>query len=96
VRVADLEFVVRADADAGNENFPHARRAEQSHRMKPPVPIIEIPDDADALRVRRPDREARAGDAVGRAQLRAELVENFPLIAFAEQEQIRFAERRQK
>ena len=96
VRVADLKFVMRALPHAGNENFPDAGRAEQAHRMKAPVPIVEIADDADALRVRRPDGEARAVNAVNRAQLRAELVVNFPLVAFAEQKQIRFAQRRQK
>ena len=64
--------------------------------MEPPVPIVEIADDADALGIRRPDGEARAGHAVNHAQLRAELLENFPLVALAEQEQIRFAQRRQK
>ena len=96
VRVADLEFVMRACADAGNENFPDAGGAEQPHGMEPPVPIVEIADDADALGVRRPDGKAGAGHAVSRAQLRAELFVNFPLVALAEQKQIRFAERRQK
>jgi hypothetical protein len=96
VRVADLKFVMRADADAGQENFPDARRAEQPHRMKTSVPAVKIADDADALRVRRPDREARAGHAVNGAQLRAELVINFPLVALAKEKQVRLAERRQK
>ena len=32
VRIADFKFVMRAFADAGNENFPDAGRAEQPHR----------------------------------------------------------------
>src|SRR5437879_678712 len=64
--------------------------------MKTSVPIVEIADDADALRVRRPDGEARAGNAVNRAQLRAELVVDFPLVPLAEEKQIRLAERRQE
>ncbi len=67
VRITDLEFVMRALPHAGNENFPDAGRAEQSHRMKTSIPIVEITDDTDALRVWRPDREARAVDAVNRA-----------------------------
>ena len=64
--------------------------------MKAAVPMVEIADDADALRIRRPDGEAGAGHAVNHAQLRAELLVNFPFVALAEQKQIRFAERRQK
>ena len=64
--------------------------------METPVPVVEIADDADALGVRRPDGETRAGNAVNHAQLRAELLVNFPLVALAEEEQIRFAQRRQK
>ena len=61
-----------------------------------PVPMVEIADDADALGVRRPDGEAGAVNAVNHAELRAELVVNFPLVALAEEKQIRFAERGQK
>ena len=96
VRVANFEFVERALAHAGNENLPHARSAETAHRMKAPVPVIEIADDTDALRIRRPDGEARAGHAIDHAQLRAELVVDLPLIAFAEEIKILFAQRRQK
>ena len=96
VRVADFEFVMRALPHAGDENFPHAGRAQQPHGMKAPVPIVEIAHDADALGIRRPDGEAGAVHAVNRAQLRAELLVNFPLVALAEEEQIRFAQRRQK
>jgi hypothetical protein len=96
VRVADLKFVMRTLSHAGNENFPHAGRAEQPHRMKPPVPVVEIADDADALGVWRPDGKAGAGHAINHAQLRAELLENFTLVALAEEEQVRFAQRRQK
>src|ERR1035438_6323426 len=42
---------MRADADARNENFPDAGRSEQSHGMKPSVPMVEIANDADAQRV---------------------------------------------
>ena len=96
VRVADLELVMRAPPHAGNENFPDPGSPEQAHGMKPPVPTIEIADHADALRIRRPDREARAVNAVNRAQLRAQLVVNLPLVALAKQEQVGFAQRGQK
>ena len=96
VRIADLKFVMRAFPHTGNENFPDAGRAEQPHRMKPPVPMIEIADDADALRIRRPNGKTDARNTVNHAQLRAELFVNTPLVALAEQEQIRFTQCRQK
>ncbi len=96
VRVANLKFVMRALPHARNENFPHAGRAQQPHGMATPVPMVEVANDADALRIGRPDGEARAGHAVNHTQLRAELVVNFPLVALAEQIQIRLAQRGQK
>ena len=95
-RFAHLELVMRALAHAGNENLPDARRAQRAHRMASPVPAVEIADHADALRVGRPDGEAGARHAVDRAQLRAELVVNPPLVALAEQVQVRLAQRRQE
>ena len=69
---------------AGNENFPNAGRAEQTHRMKTSVPIVEITNNADALRVWCPDGKTGSVNAINRPQLRAEFIVNFSLIAFAE------------
>src|ERR1043166_5506537 len=64
--------------------------------MKASVPVIEIADDADALRIRRPNGEARPRHAVNRAQLRAELVIDAAFVAFAEEIQVLLAQRWQK
>src|ERR1041385_1670121 len=58
VNIADLKFVMRAFTNTGNKNFPNTGRPKQSHGMKPSIPLIEIADDTDALRVGRPDSEA--------------------------------------
>ncbi len=60
--------------------------------MRAAVPLIEIADDADALRVGRPDAELHAGDAVDFADVRAELVERAVMRAFGEKMQIEIAE----
>ena len=81
----DLELVALADGDAGNEDLPHAARAERSHRMPPAVPRVEVADDADAharwgprpRNARRPRRR--------RHQMRAELVVDAGVFPFAEQ-----------
>ena len=60
------------------------------------VPGAEIADDAHAARVRRPHREADAGDAIHHANVRAELLPELAMRAFVEQMKIDVAERRQK
>src|SRR5580765_4616831 len=96
VQTADFELVVRALSHARDEDFPNAGRPERPHLVKPPVPIIEISDDADPLRIRRPNGEAGAMHTVNGSQLRAEFVINAPLIPFAEKIQVSLAQRRQK
>ena len=61
-----------------------------------PSQLVEIADDTDAAGVGRPDGKAGAGQTVDGSQLRAEFFVNPAFVALAKQEQIRFAERRQK
>ena len=53
--------------------------------MDAAVPAVEVADDADARGVRRPDREVHAGGAAERHRVRAELVVDAGVLAFAEQ-----------
>jgi hypothetical protein len=59
--------------------------------MASPVPEIEVPDDADPFRVRRPDGEIDAIDAVQAGQVRAQLVERAEVAALAQQVKIDLA-----
>ena len=95
VRLDDLELVVIADAGLRNEQLPIADAAH-AHRMPPPVPEIEIADDADALGVRRQHHEGHAVDAVQRHRMRAELVVDPLMGAFAEQMEIEVGQDRRK
>ena len=90
----DLELVVGALADVGQEQLPDAGRAERAHRVQPPVPGVEVADDRDGARARRPDGERRAGDAVELAHVRAELGVELLVAALAGQVQVELAERR--
>ena len=56
VRREDLVLVVRAGADAGQEQLPHARGADRAHRVDAPVPVVEVADDRDRARRRAPRR----------------------------------------
>ncbi len=60
VGVEQLVFVYRSACDSGDEQFPDAGRADFPHRMRPPVPSIEIADHAHGMGVRRPYGERGA------------------------------------
>jgi len=55
--------------------------------MKPPIPMVKIANNADALRIWRPNGETGAVNAVNHTQLRAKFFVNAPLVAFAKQKQ---------
>ena len=90
---ADLELVVRARLELGDEQLPDPRRAERAHRVQPPVPAVEVPDDADRARRRRPDGEADALDAVELADVRAEPAVELLVAALAGEVEVELAER---
>ena len=92
----DLVLVVRARADAGQEQLPDAGRAERAHRVDAPVPVVEVADDGDRARARRPDGERGARDAVDLAHVRAEALPQLLVAALAEQVQVELADRRQE
>src|SRR5256885_914563 len=71
---ADLELVFRAFDYAGYEELPDPRRPERAHRVQPAVPRVEIADDRDRARIRRPDGECRPDGAVDVAHVCAELL----------------------
>src|SRR5689334_7028520 len=62
MRPEDRVFVALTCADARNENLPDAGPVAKPHRMAALVPGIEVADDRDAARIRRPDREANTLD----------------------------------
>ena len=70
---ANLVLVAGPGFQARDEQFPDAAFTAQAHRVAAAVPGVEVADDADALRIRRPDGEGDALDAVDLAQMRAEL-----------------------
>lgn len=60
------------------------------------IPLIKISNNADALRIRCPDRETCSRHAVNLSNVRAEFFVDAPFITRSEQIQILFAERRKK
>ena len=70
--------------------------AERAHRVQAPVPGVEVADDADRARGRRPDRERRAGHAVELAHVRAEPRVELLVAALAREVQVELADRRRE
>ena len=88
----DVELVARASATRGTNSSQTPAAMAQPHRMAPRVPGVEIADDRDAARVRRPDGKARAAHAVDRHRIGAERFGELEVPPFVEQVQVEVAE----
>ncbi|OIQ79884.1 hypothetical protein GALL_383660 [mine drainage metagenome] len=96
VAVADFELVQAAHGQFRDEHFPHAARAERAHGVDAAIPAVEVADDADALRVRRPQRKTNPGDAFALVGVGAQHVVGAQQPAFAEQMQVVLRSQRRK
>jgi hypothetical protein len=85
---ADLELVVRAIAEVGDEQLPDAGWHQPAHRVRSAVPLIEVPDHGHTLAVWRPDGEMHSRDAAERGRMRAEPLVHAEQQALAEQMQV--------
>ena len=68
----------------------------QTHDVPADIPVIEVADDTDARRVRRPNREACAANAIDFPKLRTEFVINPAIRTLAQQIQVEITERCRK
>lgn len=83
ILAADLELVGDADRYVRGKDFPDAAVGTEAHDVAAAVPIVEITDDGDALRVWRPDGEMDALGAVMLDEVGAHLVEQAQVRALA-------------
>ena len=95
LRADNIEFVMIAGLGVRHEQLPIADAAHP-HRMAPCIPEIEITDHADPPRIGREHDEGHAGNAVQRHRMRAKLVVDSLMGAFAQQIQIEIAQDRRK
>src|SRR5207249_3481514 len=93
---ADQVLVKLTGFETRNESFPDARCSQPAHGILRRIPTIEVPDDADAIRGRRPDGERNSALAVVCDRVRAEFVVDTQMLAFAEEMEIEIAEGRRK
>ena len=63
VPALDLVLVDLAVAEVGNEDLPDAGSSPVAHRVPPAVPMIEVADHADPLRIGGPDREVHTPES---------------------------------
>src|ERR1700710_477774 len=62
------------------------------HGMTPPIPVVEITDNGNALRVRCPHREAYAINAINTVHRSAKAFGEIPMCAFGKEMQVDVAE----
>ena len=87
VRRDDLEFVSIPHRHAGQKNLPEALSAH-AHRVPPAIPVVEISHHADAPCVGREDGEKHARNAVEHKGVRAQLIVEAHVRAFAQEIEI--------
>ena len=96
VAARDQELVANARADARAEQLPHPRAAEGAHRPGARVPEVGVAHHADAERIRRPDAECGADDALVLDDASAEDAPELGVRAFADQVEVELAEGRRE
>ena len=94
VPALDLELVDLALTEVRDEDLPDARPAPVAHRVTAAVPMVEIPDHADPLRIRGPHREMDAPEAGMGPQVGTEPLVIPIMRPFAEQVQIEVSQDR--
>ena len=90
----DVELVAGPDSNAGKEPFPNSARIASLQYPVAGSPIIEIANEAYLLGRGRPDGEIRAGYAVDRHRMRAELFVEAVVAAFVEEVEIVWSKQR--
>ena len=70
----DLKLVFHIFIKAGKEYLPHPRAHALAHHMPAAIPVVEVADDRDALRIGRPHGKMHPRGALMRNDMGAHLV----------------------
>ncbi len=84
----DAVLVDGAPGDSGHETVPDAGASDRLEQVLLGIPAVEVAHDRDRGRVRRPDRELRAGDAAEGPGMRAELLVEPGVVALVEEKEV--------
>ena len=85
VRPADAVFVGRAFAEAREEDLPQPAVDALAHLMPAAIPGVEVADHGNRLRVRGPESEMHAVEALVAQQVRAQPLVQPPMRALDQQ-----------
>ena len=88
----DSVFVLLANSDLWDEQFPDSGRILFLHAMGATIPMIEVADNLNTLRIGSPDGEINARVAVDLTNMRAELLVNLPMLARIEEVTVKVAD----
>src|SRR6266404_5458043 len=92
----DFVLVDGAFADFREKKFPDAGRPTRTHGVDTTVPMIHIANEADATRGRRPDGEARSGNACDRVEVRAEFLVGVVVATLADEVEVEVRQEKSK
>ena len=93
---ADLEFVMLSLGNSGNENLPDTGSPKTPHHVAATIPSIEIPDDADPLRIGGPDGEGSSIDAIYYSRMSSKDFVGLQMFSLPKQIEVQLPERRGK
>ncbi len=88
----ELELVPCTGGNARDEQFPDPLRQPLAHRLDASIPAVPVADHTDPARIGRPNRKARAGNAIDRGRMRSEGARQFLVASLPDQVEIEVAE----
>ena len=79
-----------------NKQLEYSRIPKPSHTVAPPVPKVEVADNADSVRIRRPYREQHSLHSSDLHRMRSKLLIDGIMLSFMESDLILFGNNRTK
>ena len=83
-RRANFVFVADSSFQARDEDLPDPGGAARAHHVPATVPVIEVTDQRDPQRIRRPDRKVNALDTLMGHRVSAQNIPKPPVRAFGQ------------
>jgi len=91
-----FKFIIRANGHSGDENLPNPSAVAAAHGVTAAVPVVEIADDTDPRRVRRPHGKSNALHPVDHTRLGAQYFIELDVITFGKKLKVDLVDYRRK
>src|SRR6202022_2667822 len=92
--IPHFELIVGFFYDAGDKYLPNSCFHALAHRMRAPVPSVEIANNTDSLGVWSPHREDATRMTVDLSKVSAEFLVNLVVVPLLKQMHVQFAQNR--